>query len=151
MTTIREAIVEVLDDDATLAALATGGIYQVSTVGREGLTRKMLLGSGVAINPAVYVVWSTDVPYQQDNRLLRGQNLFFYVYFYQDTGYDVCKQMRERVKALLEYQPVQYDDPADEHMHDLFWRGDMVGEIDESLGDASMERSRYQALYTRRV
>jgi hypothetical protein len=149
MATMKEALMAVLTGDATLGGLTTK-ILNSDDFGRKGLQRSDIVdGGGVAIAPALYVKWSTETPFGTAQRILRAERRFFEVWGYEDDGYGIIRQMLERVKVLLEYQPVQFDEPAGVHMSDIFWAGDVLGEIDESLGNACMERSRYQALLTR--
>lgn len=151
MTTLREAVKAVLVGDATLTALATGGVHDMDSVGHEGLTRKTLMVSGqVEIRPGIYIVWSSVVPFGKAQATIRANRVFFEVYFYQDTGFDVCEQMRKRVKELLNYQTVTPNEPADEWCHQFIWAGDVVGVRDDRMS-ASMERSRYQAIVTEGV
>ena len=147
MTTLQEAVKAVLDGDATLGALATGGIHDQDSVGQNGLEIKDLIVSGnPTIQPAVYVKWSTQVKMPEYARALRAEHVFFEVYFYQHAGYDVIHDMRVRVRQLLDYQTVTIDEPSGYENMDILWAGDLLGMYDESLGNAAMERSRYQAV-----
>jgi len=149
MATMQATLKAVLTGDATLMALATGGVYDGDSVGRRGLTRETLATAGqVAIDPAIYINWVTDTPYGVRQEVLQARRVFAEIYFYQDTGYATVRAMRQRVRELLEYEPVQYDDPASERMRDIFWRGDIVERKDESLSDVSMEQSQYEILIT---
>lgn len=149
MATMKEAVRAVLTGDATLMALATGGVHDHDTVGRRGLTRETLMTAGVvAIKPAIYINWTTEAPFGVRQATLQAERLFFEVYFYQDSGYATIVSMRKRVKALLNYQPTQYNSPANEWMHDIRWAGDLLEMKDEELGGVSMERTRYEVLVT---
>jgi len=151
MTTLREAVKAVLVADATLTALATGGVHDMDSVGHKGLTRETLMVSGqVAIRPGIYIVWSSVVPFGEAQATIRANRVFFEIYFYQDTGFAVCSQARKRVKVLLNYKTVVPDAPADEWCHQIMWAGDVVGVRDDRMS-ASMERSRYQAIVTEGV
>lgn len=149
MTTIREAVLAVLTDDSTLAGLATGGIHDSDSAGRDGMRRELLMVSGTpGIRPGVFVRWGTDTPFGVAQRSLGAQRLMAEVFFYQDDGYDKIISMRERVKTLLEYAPVQFDEPGGYWMADIFWRGDVLAMVDDEMGGACFERSRYEILYT---
>jgi hypothetical protein len=142
MTTLREAVKNVLKTDATLLALATGGIYDAEDVGRKGLTIETIRGSGVAINPAIFLRWTTENRLNPD--VLRVQQAFVQIYFYQDVGFDICRQMRQRVLTLLHQQSVAFDEPSGWYCFALVWVGDVLEQYDDQLGGAHYERSRYQ-------
>jgi hypothetical protein len=151
MTTLYAAVRTALSGDGALAALATGGVHDHVTVGRKGLTRETLMTSGqVAIRPGVYLNWTTDNPWGDHDATLKAARAFVEVFFYEDAGYATIKAMRERVKALLRYNPVTYDEPGGEFCHDILWRGDLTGMFDDAL-DVCMERSRYEVILTRSV
>lgn len=148
MTTMFEAIRELLEDDVTFAALAVGGIYDGDTVGHNGMTRKLLAIDDIAnMNPGVYITWVTDSPLGQAQKSIGADSIFFDLYCYQKTGYDITRAMRKRAKQLLNYTPVAFDEPADEIMRDIIWAGDVTGQRDSEMA-ANMERSSYQVLTT---
>lgn len=149
MTTMKEAVRLVLVNDATFAALASGGIFDANTVGRNGMTRKKLTVSGqVAMSPGVYITWPTDVPLGQAQKTIGAHNIFFDLYCYQDEGYDITEAMRKRALVLFNYTPVTFDEPTDEIMRDIIWAGDVSEQRDDTMGGAAMERSSYQVLAT---
>ena len=149
MTTMKEAVREVLENDATFAALATGGIFDANNVGRNGMTRKKLTVSGqVAMSPGVYITWPTDAPLGQAQKTIGAHNIFFDLYCYQDEGYDITEAMRERALTLFNYTPVTFDTPSDKIMRDIIWAGDVSEQRDDTMGGAAMERSSYQVLTT---
>ena len=146
---MMEAVRAVLTGDDTLMALATGGVHDGDTLGRRGLTREDLAVDGqVQINPGIKITWTTENPFGVRQETLQAERLFFAVYFYQHSGYATIGSMRRRVRALLEYEPVQYDDPANKWMHDILWRGDLLEMKDDELGGVSMENTRYEVLVT---
>ena len=151
MTTMQEAVKNVLINDSAFAALASGGIFDYNNVGRDGMTRKELTTPNQnAMNPGVYISWATDGPLGQAQKSIGAHSIFFDMYCYQDAGYDVTTAMRKRALALLNYQPVVFDDPATEIMRDMIWAGgDVTGQRDDdSMDGAAMERSSYQVLIT---
>lgn len=126
---------------------ATGGVHDNYSVGRDGLTRKVIADNNVApIKPAVYLNWSNGVPFGVVQRKLKAERLFVDVYFYQDDGYDVIRTMRGAVRALLEYARFDVDEGW---IADIFWRGDITGMFDDELR-CCMERTSYEILLVRR-
>ena len=148
MTTMYEAVKAVLVDDVDFAALATGGIHDGDSVGRRGMTHKLLMvDDQVAINPGVYITWVTDSPLGQAQKTIGADDLFFDLYCYQDIGYDVTRAMRKLAKQLFNYTPVAFDEPTDEIIRDIIWAGDVTGQRDDDM-EANMERSSYRVLIT---
>lgn len=147
MTTIQEAIRLALADDPAFVALASGGVFDGETVGRRGMTRALLTTDDVVkIKPGVYLTWVTNDPMGQAQKTIGAINLFFDLYCYQDSGYLITSAMRKRAYEILNYTPVEFDVPADEIMRDIIWAGDVIGQHDDDMGGAAMERSSYQVV-----
>lgn len=146
MTTIREAVRTLLTSDVTLAALATGGIYDDDALdNRNGLTPAALQASGSPIvRPGIYIGWTTSDPFGVNDATLHAERAFFEVYFYQHEGYDQITAMRDRVKRLLHQQRVSFDTPTNQYCHAMLWAGDVLNMKDEEMAGASMERSRFE-------
>lgn len=146
MTTIREAVRAVLTGDATLVALATGGIHDDDSLdNRNGLTPQALQAAGSPlIRPGIYIGWTTSDPFGVHDATLHAERGFLEVYFYQHEGYDVITTMRDRVKRLLHQQRVNFDTPANQYNHAILWAGDVLNMKDEEMAGASMERSRFE-------
>jgi len=148
-TTLHQAVKTLLSGDATLAALATGGIHDPDSLGRPGLELADLCAGTPVIHPAVFIRWTTEAPFSAV--ILKARSVFAEVYFYQDQGYDTIRQMRERVFALLHQKRVPtMDAPAGDYLYAFVWAGDVLQQSDDSLGGASMERSRYEGHLIRR-
>lgn len=143
MTTLRAAVKALLQADTTLTTLATGGIYDGEDVGRQGLTIDMIREEGeVAISPAIFLRWTTENRLDPD--CLHVQQAFLQIYFYQDYGFDICRQMRQRAFTLLHQQTVPFDEPSGWFIFAMVWVGDVLEQYDDQLGGAHFERSRYQ-------
>lgn len=146
MTTLQDALKAALTGDGALSALATGGVHDDDSAGRDGMRRELLMVAGeVAIRPGVYVHWASDVPFGDHQATLSVRRVFCEVYYFQDDGYSVIRQMRARVRDLLEYRRVMFDDPPGVINHDILWRGDVTGQFDDEM-KCSMERTRYELL-----
>ncbi len=149
MTTLQAATRALLTGDTTLAALATGGIHDPESLGRQELELKDVTASGSPlVKPAVFLRWTTQDP--MSATALRAVRGFVEAYFYQDTGYATIQQMRQRVWQLLDQQRVTVTEPSGVRHCAFVWAGDVIEQQDDSLGGASMERSRYEVHYTRR-
>lgn len=148
MTTFFEAVKAALLADVTLATLTTI-ILDDDDVGRDGLQREQLLATDTAtsISPAIFIKWRSQLPFQL--RVLKAEQVFFEVYFYQEQGYGTVEAMRARVFELLHEQAIQFDEPAGNYCHLILWRGNVLRLFDPELAGASMERSRYETHITR--
>ncbi len=135
VTTVRS----VLAADATLAAIATGGVYDWNSAGRDGIVRTSTpaaFGSNGRIKPFIMVTSSGGAP---DGVLVDeaaqyvSYQAIIGVWMYQDTGYEVIESMRNRVYTLLHAKQI----PG---IFRMFLQFDMRGQRDPGL-DASVERS----------
>ena len=143
MTTLQEATLALFTGDAAMVALATGGIYDAETLGRTELTLDDIRVSGSpTINPALFVRWSTEAPFSAV--ILKARSVFVELYCYQDGGYDITRQMRNRAYELMHQQNVIFDEPSSDYLYAYVWAGDLTGKDDDSLQGASMERSRFE-------
>jgi hypothetical protein len=141
-TTLRAALRALLAADTALAALATNGVKDLDTLGRAGLELADLNGGTAAIKPTVFIRWSTAAPYSDS--VLNARSLFVELYFYADQGYTTIESMRARVFALLHQKRVSFDSPTNEHLCAFRWAGDVLQQVDDQLGGAAFERSRYE-------
>lgn len=147
-TTLHQAVKALLSGDVTLAALATGGIHDADSLGRNGLELADLCAGTPVIKPAVFIRWTTEAPFSA--AVLKARSIFLELWFYQDQGYETIRQMRERAFALLHQKRVTMDTPAGDYLYALVWAGDVLQQSDDSLGGASFERSRYEGHLIRR-
>lgn len=148
MTTFQQAVRAALVADVTLAAL-TSIILDDDNVGRDGLQRTQLLATETSptISPAIFIKWRSELPFQL--RVLKAEQLFFEVYFYQEQGYGVIEQMRRRVFALLHEQAIPFTEPSGNYCQQIYWRGSLTRLFDPEMQGVSMENSRYEAHITR--
>lgn len=142
MTTLREATRALFTGDVTFMALATGGVHDADSLGRNWLELDDITGSTPVIRPALFIRWTTEAPYSI--RVLKARSLFVELYFFQDQGYTVTAQMRDRAYVLMEQQRVSFNEPAGSYLYAFRWAGDLVQSNDETLQGASMERSRFE-------
>ncbi len=140
-----------LKADSTLTAIvAADKILDAEDVGREGLKVEHIKQIGTPlVGPAIYINWTTEAPYQAT--MLDAVQAFVEIYFYQHSKYGIIKDMKRRVWELLHQQRVVIDDPGADYVYAFIWRGDVVQMKDPELNGCSMERSRYEIHYLRRV
>lgn len=154
MSTLAGVTIGALKVDNALTALATGGIWDADStapdggkVGYRGMRNELMMTAGDPVRkPAIYLSWSTDVPFGVAQRSLGAQHAYVEVYYYQDNGYDIIRKMSARVRQLLAYKRFQFTEPADYWVYDIFWAGDVLNQVDVGL-NVCFERSRYQILY----
>lgn len=143
MTTLQEATLALFTGDPAMVALATGGIYDSDTLGRDNLELDDIRSPGTpTVDPALFIRWSTEAPFSAV--VLEARSIFVELYFYQDSGYTITRQMRDRAYRLMQQQTVIFDDPASDYLYAWVWSGDLTNKDDETLEGASMERSRFE-------
>jgi hypothetical protein len=99
----------ILEADATLLALATGGIWDWDETGRMGINRSNTLTaaaftSGI-IKPCVLLKLASSVPFggiADDEAKLVSVREMLEVWAYQHTGYSTIKSMLDRAFTLLQ-------------------------------------------------
>lgn len=99
--TTRDDVKAVLEADATLIGLLTGGFYAGGTINRQDTPGAFDANSEIL--PCLLVNAGTTTPAGPFKDSARD---FVDVYFYQRSGYDVIDQAIERVYALLHRQKI---------------------------------------------
>jgi len=139
----------ILEADATLLAIATGGVWDFDETGRLGLSRTLTPAAFDAnglVKPCVLLKLRSSTPdhvLQDDAGQYSSLVEMLEVWFYEDTGYAHIETMRERVYALLHAQQLT-------GTFAVYWAGDVRDQRDIEL-DASVERSQYQVYRGRSV
>lgn len=97
----------ILEADATLLALATGGIYDWDETGRMGINRTntpTAFTSGI-IKPCLLLKLASSVPFggiaDDPNKIVSVREMLE-AWGYQDSGYATIKSMLDRVYTLLQ-------------------------------------------------
>ena len=99
----------ILEADATLSALATGGVWDWDETGRMGINRSNTLTtaaftSGI-IKPCLLLKLASSVPFGEiadDSAQLVSVREMLEVWAYQHTGYSTIKSMLDRAYTLLQ-------------------------------------------------
>lgn len=111
MSTTLASAKTLLEADATLLALATGGIWDWDETGRMGINRSnsatsAAFTSGI-IKPCLLLKLRTSVPFggiADDASRVVSTREMLEVWAYQDNGYSTIKSMLSRVFVLLQGQ-----------------------------------------------
>ena len=149
MASIGTVIRQALEASATLTAVLTGGIYDASELGRQGLTPDATgLYTGQVLNPCAIIRGRGANPfgphYTADNR---SERAFFEIYFYEDNGFVNVDNALNLTKKLLDRSQHTADNGS---IWWVNWVNDS-GELDApEYGAAAMKFSRYELIYVRR-
>jgi len=142
VTTLREAVKTLFEGDATFMALATGGVHDADSLGRQQLELNDITAGTPIVQPALFIRWTGEVPFSAS--VLEARSVFCELYFFDDSSYDTIRQMRERAYTLLHQQTVTFDEPSSDYLYAFRWVGDVLEQTDDTLAGAFMERSRYE-------
>ncbi|MCC6454203.1 MAG: hypothetical protein IT328_04620 [Caldilineaceae bacterium] len=143
------AVKTVLEADATLVALATGGIWDLNETGRMGLNRSNEATAAAFTNgmikPCILVKLRSSNPagdaVDEGEKVMSARDMVS-VWFYQDSGLDQIDLMRERVRTLLNFKQLSGSGRC-------LWAGDSQPDHDIDL-DANVQRSDYAVWHIRR-
>jgi hypothetical protein len=136
----------VLVIDATLLAVATGGIYTWSDTNRLGISRETVPSafdtSAGLIKPCLLIKGRGERPdggIADDTAQQVSTSEIVEVWFYEDTGYTNIEAMKSRVYVLLHGKQV-----ASTGIFIARWAGDPFVQMrDDAMGHISVERSDY--------
>ena len=112
MATLAEAIPTLLNADATLSALLTGGVHNAADFSFDGggadeIPRQ---ANGVLVDPFAIVRFKSSDP--KGPYLIGGELQSIEIYVYDDSGYVTIESAITRIKALLHNTEVSADDRA---------------------------------------
>lgn len=144
MSVVSEAKA-VLEADATLVALATGGIYDYAETGPNGISRTTApdaFDANEIIEPSILLKSRGAVPdlaLTDEGAQYLSVREALEVWFYEDTGYSNIEAMRNRTYTLLHATQL-----ADTFK--VLWAGDVRNQRDTDL-DANVEQSEF-TVYT---
>lgn len=100
-----------LEADATLLALATGGVWDWDETGRMGINRTNTSTAFTdgKIKPCILLKLGSSVPFgdiADDENKIVGARDRLEVWAYQDNGYNTINAMLARVYTLLQGKPL---------------------------------------------
>jgi hypothetical protein len=137
--TAKSALKAALLADVTIASIAGVRVLDSEDVSAEGLKLEhMLSGSNPLIQPTVYLRWSSDNVL--GIRSMMAHEAFVETWCYQHKGYVLTAQLRQAIRERLDQQMLSDADGK----YWFVWAGDVLEQVDPTLGDARVERSRYQ-------
>jgi hypothetical protein len=148
MATAKEMLNSALEDDVTLAAILTGGIFDPDDMFRPGLTPKLVPydTDGVTILPFATTRWQSSSSYGP--RRVAAERGSVEVYVYADVGYATIETAISRIKTLLNDT---YIFGASDRRFVHFKSATISGDLDEKdLSGAPMKFIRFQITQTRR-
>ena len=144
---VESTIYGVLSADATLLALATGGVWNFEQTGTKGINRTLTPAAFDAtdiLKPCILVSQrnaNPDPSIQDDTGQVMAVRHICELYFFQDSGYSTIESMKNRCYALLHAQRLT-------GMIRTEWAGDMRLGRDLDL-NAFVERVDYLNIYIR--
>lgn len=140
-----DTIVAVLQADATLTSLLTGGIYDYKDV--KEISREFTpdaYDEYLELKPTALVREESTVP---GGPLRDSATIWIAIFFYQRAGYDIIQQARHRTYQLLHRsQPISLD--PNHSFFEIRHANDLSGQEDIAL-NASLEQSRYEGIIQR--
>lgn len=137
---MRDAIYDLLNDDATLMATLTGGLHTKAEISRQATPTAF--DSNDEIQPCGLLKFETQTPWGVHDHSSR---LYFSVMLYERSGYDNIETARGRVYTLLHRQKVS---PASGGCWEIRHAGDTPDTEDPALG-CSLGVSRFEATVSR--
>lgn len=148
MATLKQTVLDVLNNDATLTATVTGGFADAESLPFDGLTPDNIQtdANGVTIIPQGVLRWRSETP-------MRGPKYavmrFVEIYLYDDpsSGFDNIDTAKRRIWELLSETYLGNTDT--EGFAWLIWAGDVGEQYDDTLR-ANMDRMRFQIDMTRK-
>lgn len=139
----------VLAADATLLATATGGVWDISQTGEEGINRTTTptaFDANLILKPLVLLRMRSSNPdfiLQDDTNQYQSVREMLECWLYADDSYAPIETMQARIYALLHAKPLT-------GTFAVRWAGDIRNMKDATL-DALVERSDYLCIVKRSV
>ena len=139
----ENAVELILEANAPLVALATGGIHELSDLGKLGLNRTLHPGSftnGI-IKPTIVIRQRSNTPTYDvvdEYNQITSARVVIELWFYQSSGYSTIRSMRDLVYPVLHDRKVGTGR--------AMWIWEVLLERDVNL-DASVERVDYEIIY----
>jgi hypothetical protein len=131
----------ILEADETLAAAATGGIWDLDEAGPNGINRTTTpdaFDDNEIIKPCVLLKLRSATPdgaLEDEGAQYVSVREVLEVWFYEDDGYSNINTMRDRVYTLLHATQLT-------GTFKVLWAGDVRNQRDTEL-DANVERSEF--------
>lgn len=143
MAVLRDVLLTTLSADATLAALLTGGVLDVSTMPQDqgGAGSAPRESDGITIMPHARVRFISATPIRPARLWRLSPKLHgVEVYLYQPRGYDSIDAAMRRLETLLHDTYLDADDTRLAHFEFAFESTDLTA---EELEGAAMRFCRF--------
>lgn len=142
MAKLRDTLRVLLENDAALTTLLTGGVWDSSELPRERITAanvpSLFEANGVTLKPFAALTWRGETPLEL--LLPESQRQLAELYVYQHAGYGVINDVLARVAAMFApYASRQVE--ADDATAWVRWAGNLGDLTDPNLQGASMNRA----------
>lgn len=149
MAALRDTLRTTLEGDSTLMAILTGGVWDASELDRQGLSLADVAkqADGVRIKPCALIRFRGANPTVQSDFIPGIEHRFFDVLGYADAGYAIVDSALRRIKVLFD---LKYFTSDNEGLTYVRWAGDLGEFVDDQLGGAAADRSRYQVILIRK-
>ena len=147
MSTLRTEIKSILTGDATLMAILTGSVFTSEDLDRHGMTLEDAPKESNGVNLKPFAVLRFRGAQNQGPHF-SGRRQTLEIYFYQDSGYDKIDAAKLQVESLLHRK---YIPSTTQNMFGwVEYVSDLGETVDEQLGGAPADMSRYTILFTRK-
>jgi hypothetical protein len=140
--TIRGDVLATLDDDATLMAILTGGMYDAGLLPADGLTPTSAPAAfnGARVKPCGLIRWRNV---GETAIVGSSRRRFFQIFFYQVAGQTQIEAAQSRCRVLLHHKK-QFKTSGGQ-VYYTRWVGDVNDLIAEELDGAAMGYSDFYA------
>lgn len=148
MATLREAVLERLQNDAPLTAILTGGVKDWESLGdgREGLTPSTAAYNGDLLLPQAVLTWGTEAAVLETYGPVQGRRRFCQVWVYDHSSRATIDAALRRIETVLHRARVATED-ANTAL--LIFANDGPDFLEDALGKAPGRFSRYYVQFTR--
>ena len=142
MAGLRQVFRTTLENDASLGALLTGGIFDAEELDYTGESASSAPreADGVTLKPHAVIRWGSGSPSGNAYKVA-GELETVEVYVYQDTGYDVIERAILRMRTVLGDQYLAADDRALAHVSKQPFKGPQT--VDDALEMAACQFVRF--------
>ncbi len=148
MATLKQTVLGILNNDATLGAIVTPDFVDADSLPMDGLTPDNMQydTNGVTILLQGVLRWRSENPMRGPEKAVR-RFLEIYLYDDPDQGFDNIDTAKRRIWQLLHQKWLSPTD--NEGLAWSIWVGDVGEMYDEDLR-ANMDRMRFQIDMTRK-
>lgn len=141
MADLVNTIVGVLSADAALSALVDN-FYTPDILGRFWVELDDITDGTPIIEPTIFVKPSSNSPMSVE--ALDAERWFFEVWYIDHNKFSLIGQARQRVLTLLDKTKVDITIPSNVYIYKIIYAGSLLGQIDDALSGAFVERDRFE-------